>query len=233
MKAKLTLRLPWEPEPEEPAPAYGAFRLYLEAGPSRSLAGITSSSGLSLGRLKQLSARWHWSLRAVAWEEHEFRQRCRTELNAQAEAHTRLLKESGDWQRLARADLNRWVRRGPNGELELARALTPNEAIRLWLLGCQAERHLRGLQAAAIPIPDPKRVEERFRAQIQRACDDMRALCERAGASHRHRNALEDAFRGVAAAWSVAYVKDHPEVEANHDLEACLWPWDLPLREPS
>jgi hypothetical protein len=230
MKAKLEVRMPWNPRQEEPPLAHAQFCLYLNLGPSRSLAQAASSGGLSLSRLKQLSAKWDWPLRAVAWDQHQFKERCRTELKAQAEAHTRLLKDSEDWQRLARAELNGWVRRRPDGELELARPLKPGEAIRLWHLGCQAERHLRGLQAAVFPAPDPERAREHFSEQIQQAIEEMVALCQREGASYRDRDALGRAFRTVMVSWVVWYVARHPE--AGEDPPSRLWPWDLPLREP-
>ncbi len=101
MATELQVKMPWEPRPAEPPLAYARFRLYLELGPSRSLAKAAEAGGLSLARLKQLSGRWQWPLRAVAWDEHQFRERCRHEAQAQAEAQARLLKESADWQRLA------------------------------------------------------------------------------------------------------------------------------------
>jgi hypothetical protein len=231
MATELQVKMPWEPRPAEPPLAYARFRLYLELGPSRSLAKAAEAGGLSLARLKQLSGRWQWPLRAVAWDEHQFRERCRHEAQAQAEAQARLLKESADWQRLARAELNAWVRRRADGEYELARPLTAGEAVRLWYLGCLAERRLRGLQAAALPAPDPERDRAGAVERMRRSREELLSLCQRAGASYPHRGALDEALGQVLLAWITWYCRAHPEAGA--DPFSRLWPWDLPLPEQS
>lgn len=147
--------MPWERRAEEPEEAYGCFQLYLSLGLGRSLTEAARQCGLSLGRLKQLSSQWQWAARAAMWDRHQFLERRREELESRQQARERLLRESADWQRLARAEFGSWVRRGPEGELELTRELSPYQALRLWRVGCEAELALRGRSEGWLRDPSP------------------------------------------------------------------------------
>jgi len=73
---------PWEQQPLEPAQEYAHFRRYLSLGPRRSLACAREPGSLSLARLKQLSVKWRWLYRALAWDREQFLRRRREELES-------------------------------------------------------------------------------------------------------------------------------------------------------
>jgi hypothetical protein len=64
---------PWERQPGESARAYGAFCLYRDAGPRRSLRETCRryyGNTTSVRRLSIWSSRWRWPERCRAWDDH-------------------------------------------------------------------------------------------------------------------------------------------------------------------
>ena len=138
---------PWERQPGEPDKAFAKFSYYLQLGTGRSLGQVADAFGISPARVKELSARWRWTLRAIAWQAEAVRHQREEERRQAAEAQQRHLRDAIDWQRIAGISLRSWVTRNERGELELARELSPREALRLWRVGYRAERSLRGASA--------------------------------------------------------------------------------------
>jgi hypothetical protein len=218
--------MPWERRSEEPACDHARLQAYLSLGPTRSLANATEACGLSLGRLKQLSAKWSWSARSLAWDRHRFLERRRRELDDLQQMRQRLLVETADWQRIARLEFGRWVQRDANGQLQLIRPLTAHQAIRLWLVGCQAEMELRGGMAAGQENDSARHQDNVVRGIHQGASEAADGLIS-SGADSRRRSDLDDALRRVLVAWMLRYASLHPEI----DLATTFWPWDLPFAE--
>jgi BMFP domain-containing protein YqiC len=61
---------PWDRQPGEPEPSYARFRIFLDLGPSRSLAAIARAAGVSRQAVAQTAQRWNWELRAAAHDDH-------------------------------------------------------------------------------------------------------------------------------------------------------------------
>lgn len=59
---------PWVRQVDEGAPQHGYFRLFLYAGPSRSLATVAKETGRTHQYLQHLSAKHNWTARARAWD---------------------------------------------------------------------------------------------------------------------------------------------------------------------
>jgi multidrug efflux pump subunit AcrA (membrane-fusion protein) len=59
---------PTERQPKETAPAYAAFRCYLELGPDRSLAKAGRALGKSKNLMEGWSTKWNWVERVAAFE---------------------------------------------------------------------------------------------------------------------------------------------------------------------
>jgi hypothetical protein len=57
----------WERQPGESVKAFGAFRVYLELGPKRSLRLVSQKCTKSIPLLKRWSAKWHWRKRVRAY----------------------------------------------------------------------------------------------------------------------------------------------------------------------
>jgi hypothetical protein len=220
---------PWEQQPQEPIQQYASFRHYLSLGPQRSLAQAQEGTGLSLARLKQLSTRWRWLYRALAWDREQFLRRRREELARGTQTRERLLKESADWQKVAGMEFRRWVTRDADGNPQLVRELTPAEAIRLWQVGAEALEELQGPAVAAYQQSLPAKpgyqgetpVQRRFREAIEAAAYQ---LCYRATRE------VGEALRRVLMAWGECYWKHHRDPDFL-DFEHSVWPWDLPYEE--
>lgn len=135
---------PWERQPGEPDKAYSKFGFYLQLGSGRTLGKVADAFGISEGRVRELSARWRWAVRAAAWDAEAVRRRREEEMRQTEQAQQRHLRDAVDWQRLAGTYVMSWVRRNEGGEFELTRDLTSREALRLWRVGYRAERLLRG-----------------------------------------------------------------------------------------
>jgi len=132
------------PAPGESAEDYHRFCVYRDLGPRRSLAEAARLLGLSLSRMKQLSASHGWERRVLFRDIGRRRQQRERKLEAIREGRAALLREAVDWQQLARSEFAHLLRRGESGELELVRDLTAREALRLWQVGWQVERELLG-----------------------------------------------------------------------------------------
>jgi hypothetical protein len=223
-------RKPWEQQPRESPEDYARFQVYLQLGPTRSLAEATQRCGLSLARLKQLSQRDRWLYRALAWDKERFLVRRRQELEACEQTRARLLKESADWQRIARLEFGSWVRRDQEGNLQLTRELTPAEAIRLWEVGSLALLELQGMRAASVSEPaagpdERERAQARLRDAIREAAHHLSSRLV-----YTYHLPVEDALWRVIRAWSQHYCQQHPDPDSL-SFTGCAWPWDLPLAE--
>ena len=133
--------------PQESQENYQRFCAYRDLNPHRSLRETASRCGLSLSRVKQLSRKYSWDRRATIWDIFSREKRRAREQRLVREGRAALLQEAADWQQLARAEMARWVKRGPDGELELTGELSPAEILRLWGVGWEAERQLMGYGA--------------------------------------------------------------------------------------
>lgn len=58
-------------QPGESARAFAAFRIYLEAGPDRSIRKLGRKLGKNRTTLGNWSSKWHWAERVKAWEADE------------------------------------------------------------------------------------------------------------------------------------------------------------------
>lgn len=67
-------RDPWERQPGETEKAYGQFRMYLEQGPTRTLAQTAEFLTLNKSHTRQISAAKRWVERAQAWDRENDRQ---------------------------------------------------------------------------------------------------------------------------------------------------------------
>jgi hypothetical protein len=219
-------RMPWERRSEEPACDHARLQAYLSLGPKRSLAQAVDACGISLARLKQLSTRWAWQARVLAWDRHRFLERRGREIRERQQMRQRLLAETADWQRIARLEFGQWVRRDAAGQLQLTRSLTAHQAIRLWQVGCQAEMELRGGMAAGQENDSARHQDNLVRGIHQGASGAAGELIS-AGADSSHRSDLDDALRRVLVAWMLRYARLHPEI----DLATTFWPWDLPFSQ--
>ena len=223
--------MPWQQRKREPAPAYARFTAYLQLGPERSLKQIASTEGVSVARLKQLSSQWGWPVRAAAWDRHRFLIRRGEQVEQAREAHQRLLKESADWQHLARRQFTLWVRRGSDGELRLTRELTPHEALRLWRAGCEAELVLREVAAAHSPADRPSQSPtEGAVREMSDALDEAARELTPPGADYRCQEEVREALHQLLLTW--LYISDHVEEYGTHERVAhALWPWHLPFEQ--
>ena len=225
--ARLPGHRPWERQPSESAQEFAHFSCYLALGPDRSLAQAGEQCGLSLSRLKQLSARWNWLFRALAWDQEQFLRRRRGELEACRETRERLLKESADLQRIAGMEFRSWVSQDENGQLQLVRELTPPQAVRLWQVGCEALRELQGDPAGSVyerALPPDSVLADRIETGIRQAARAaVIHICHHADAE------VDQALRTVIVAWVSYYFARHPDPESVH-IDA-LWPWDMPYAE--
>jgi hypothetical protein len=89
--------LPWDRRTNESGAAFGVFRLYIEAGPDRSLADVARRSGRGLSQVKDWSARHAWVDRAAAYDAHMAR--------VADEARERAAAEDAEvWERRRRAE---------------------------------------------------------------------------------------------------------------------------------
>lgn len=61
---------PWERQDDETPKAWGAFVVYRDMGPRRSLRRVQSEEGTALAQLGQWSSRYRWVERAAAWDGH-------------------------------------------------------------------------------------------------------------------------------------------------------------------
>src|SRR5262245_35576295 len=88
---------PWEQQPGESSRAFGAFCVYRDLGPRRSLrAAATAFYGRSAAGLERQLDKWsrafHWVDRASAWDRHLDAETCRAQEKARhdmAERHVR------------------------------------------------------------------------------------------------------------------------------------------------
>ena len=62
---------PWSLQPNEPQTSHGAFCLFRDQGPRRSVGpALVEASGLSLSGLRKWARVWDWRPRALAWDEY-------------------------------------------------------------------------------------------------------------------------------------------------------------------
>ena len=59
---------PWERQPDETAPAYAAFRAYLDAGEERTLRSVAAKLGKSGSLISRWSSRHRWTARVDSYE---------------------------------------------------------------------------------------------------------------------------------------------------------------------
>lgn len=221
---------PWEQRDNEPADAYARFGIYLELGPRRSLAEAAKPCGVSRARLKQLSARWRWAARAVAWDRQQALERRGAELRACQQARERIIRESADWQRLARLEIGSWVCHDEEGQPHLVRELTPSEAIRLWRLGCETELEMRGLLKASAQSPSSDDDRERILQRFREAEDQVVSCLMSLGVQFGDRHKLFPAVRGLFRSWLHWHPTSHPELTFAEAASMHL-PWEHPLRD--
>jgi hypothetical protein len=62
---------PWAQQSGEPEPSFQRFQAYLELGPSRSLAAIAKSVGVSRQAVAQTAERWNWAARSASWDDYQ------------------------------------------------------------------------------------------------------------------------------------------------------------------
>jgi hypothetical protein len=220
---------PWEQQPGESDQEFGQFRLYLGLGPRRSLAKASEEGGLSLSWLKQLSVRWRWLFRALAWDRAEFLRRRREELEGCRETRERLLRESADLQRIAGMEFRSWVRRDERGELRLVRELSPSAAIRLWQVGCEALQELQG-DAVASTLEQTLPRDNIFGQSAIEVGIREAAKAAASYIGYGNRAEIDEALRNVIAAWVRYYLARYPDDEPL-STDHSLWPWDMPYAE--
>jgi hypothetical protein len=127
----------WERRGEESAPAYRAFRAYLELGPDRALRPVAEAAGCHLSLIKRWSAKHDWRLRVRAWEERQRREAVAQETVQQA-AYERRLHNAEQLERFAMAGLRSLVvRDAETGELRFDARLKPAEIAALIRVACQ------------------------------------------------------------------------------------------------
>jgi hypothetical protein len=176
-----------------------------------------------------LSGEGNWLFRALAWDRDQFLQCRRRELQACQETRERLLKESGDLQRIAGLEFRSWVRRDEAGQLQLVRQLSASEAVRLWQVGAEALQELQGPAVAAAyeqTRPKPNIWGEHPLAVRMREATEEAAgcICDQA------RDEVEEALLRVIAAWGQYYSDRHPDPDSLSAFDS-LWPWDLPYAD--
>ncbi len=67
----------WERQEGESAQAFQAFAKYRDMGAERSLAKVAQELGKSKPLMERWSSRWHWGIRADAWDDELDRRSCR------------------------------------------------------------------------------------------------------------------------------------------------------------
>jgi hypothetical protein len=90
---------PWERQEGESDKAFDAFRVYLEAGPKRSLKAVSQRLSKSLPLLKRWSVRWKWRIRV---RKHIDSLTTKTDEKLQRAAHRQFLRIMGRKEVLAR-----------------------------------------------------------------------------------------------------------------------------------
>jgi hypothetical protein len=221
---------PWEQREKEPAEAYARFRIYLDLGPRRSLADAARPCGVSLARLKQLSGKWNWPSRAVAWDRQQTLQRRGEERRACEQARERILKESADWQRLARLEISSWVRYDEAGQAHLIRELRPSEAIRLWRLGCETEMQLRGMLGAAPQEDSAVETRNRVIRDFQETEREVVSYLLSNGGNHKAPGPLYAAVHQLLLSWLHHHPLSHPGITVTEAASMHL-PWDQPFSQ--
>ena len=131
---------PWEKRPTETSLAYAAFREYRDAGPTRTLVGVT---GHHPDTVRRWAARHRWAERAQSWDVEAYRQ----EDAARLEAVRHMDDTHARAGRVLIAAALRAI--GDVGEL------TPHQAARFLDLGTRLERAalLGGPLAPTAPTP--------------------------------------------------------------------------------
>ncbi len=136
---------PWSRAPGEGARAHQALRLYLEAGPSRSLTAVAQRLHKSRSLVGRWSARYAWSARAAAYDaalaaafDHELAEARREAVRVHVAQADKSLQVFGQW--LAQVD---------------GASLSVAEAVSLRRSALEAQRVVLGLDslvaAAAAP----------------------------------------------------------------------------------
>ena len=221
--------LPWERGVGEPAGAYSKFLGYLSLGPRRTLAQTAEKCRSSPGRLKQLSSRWQWLRRAIAWDQHQFLKRRREELQSWQDARQRALQGAAELQSAAWAGVSSWLTRDNDGDWKLTRELSPVEALRLYRIGCQAELQLRGQLASAqeAETPSLQTIRRRLDRELGDLSGDLLAYAER---HLEYCDQMDRALRVVIRAWLRWWEESHPEQDLDQ-ARLLPWPWDIPFHQ--
>lgn len=161
---------PWERMKGETAKAVEKFRLYRDLGPSRSLAKVGRSLGISTTRCEELSVKWNWVARAAAWDDEQDRIARQATLEAVERMHARhatlavqLLNKVG--MRLMGSPEN-------NVTAIDANRFTAAEVARLAEVGVKIERVARGeaearIDVAAVGEAAPEAIADRVMARLE------------------------------------------------------------------
>ncbi|GGU50408.1 hypothetical protein [Streptomyces lavendofoliae] len=118
----MTAAQPWEPQPDESAPAFEAFTIYRDLGPLRSATKTARQLGKSPSLMQRWAIRHTWSTRARAWDTEQdrlWRQQQNTTRRDMARRHARIAVavqakvvarlQALDPQELSPHELMRWL----------------------------------------------------------------------------------------------------------------------------
>lgn len=146
---------PWEQLDDETARAYQAFRLFRDAGPTRSLASSQAKRGTARG----WSIRFRWADRARAWDAEAHRLEDARRLEA--------IRTMGDThQQIARLMIAAGLR-----TLQEQPELTPHQAARLLDLGTRLQR--AALTGEHLPAPAPTLVDVEDLSPLERIAREL------------------------------------------------------------
>ena len=137
---------PWQPQPEEPPEWYNRFHIFLNMGPSRTLAAAyrewANSDGKPSGAASRQSAKWNWKERAMAYDQANREEKAAFEADRAAEARERRIRRNNKILESVAAALD--TADLENLSTEEARALLPS--LRL-LYATTADLQRRELQS--------------------------------------------------------------------------------------
>jgi tRNA U34 5-carboxymethylaminomethyl modifying enzyme MnmG/GidA len=121
------------------------FRVYLEIGPSRSLAETARRAGKVYSRVSKASYEWQWKERAEAWEAYKVSAASDAEVEALREMRRRHVRLSHTMQHLGGDVLGALLEKvGDEPEKAHKLGVSPSEARKLAAEGLKLERLIAG-----------------------------------------------------------------------------------------
>lgn len=129
--------LEYEQQPKESAAAFGAFQIYRDMGPDRTMAAVVKATGKSMTTIKRYNDNNFWVPRAKAWDARADSERRSSTLNAIKEMRERQIKLAREIQEIAAEQLRRTAKKYQD---KPSKIMDPKIILKMVQVGTELER---------------------------------------------------------------------------------------------